>query len=164
MTQRLAFFVLISGLTSAAWAGPSSTRTFDASGEVVTVSPVYSRITIRHETIPGFSEAGETEFPVVSKDLIAKIAARDLVKFKIVDDRGDLSVTQIERIGTAPEPEKGRLGRALQETLEGVGEAAKTVASPIPPAGELVGAAADATTGATGSVLPNADPDVKQAF
>lgn len=163
MIKKLGFIFFALGFASAVWAAPTGQRTYEASGEVVNVSPVQSRITIKHGVIPGFSGSGETEFNVSSKELLRHISGQDLVNFTIVDDGGNASVTRIERTGVAVKEDKP-LGQAIQETLEGAGQAVTNVAGVVPPAGEVVGAATGATTQATGSVLNNADPEVKQTF
>lgn len=163
MLKKLALIYLALGFASAVWAAPAENRTFDASGEVLSVTPVYSRITIKHDAIPDFSGSGETEFTASSKEILETVSGGDLVNFTITETRGDAKITKIERTGVAVKEEQ-HLGQAIQQTLEGAGEAVTGVAAVIPPAGEVVGAASNAATGATGSVLDNADPQVKQNF
>lgn len=163
MLKKLFLIYAFLGFASAVWAAPAEHRAFDASGEVLNVSPVDSRITIRHAAIPDFSGGGDTEFSVSDKQILEKISGGDLVNFTITDHRGDTRVTKIERTGVV-EKEEAHLGQQIQQTLEGAGEAAKAITSPIAPVSEVVGAATDSTTAATGEVLNNASPQVKRDF
>ncbi len=138
---------------------------FHGEGEVVSVDPVYSRVTIQHAPIKGFSSGNETDFVVASSSLLKKISKSDLVRFDVEDTNGDAQIVKIERTGQAP-PKEDRmpLGRAAQEVLEGAGTVIKTVASPIAPISEVANATTDATTNTTGSVLKNADSQIKTKF
>lgn len=163
MIKKLAFIYLALGFASVVWASPIHDRSIEATGEVLSVSPVYSRITIKHGLIPGYSESGETEFQAEPKEILSKISGGDLVQFTITETKGNSVITKIERTGVAVKEER-HLGQALQKTLEGAGDAATALVSPIAPAGEVVGAATTATTEATSSVLNQANPEVKQSF
>lgn len=163
MLKKLVLIYLFLGFASAVWAAPVQNRSFEATGEVLNVSPVDSRITIKHTAIPDFSGSGDTEFPVSDKQLLDKISGGDLVRFTITETRGDVRVTQIERIGVAVKKDM-HMGQAIQETLEGAGEAARAIVSPIAPAGEIVGAATGTATDATGAVLNNVSPQVQKDF
>lgn len=147
------------------FADSASVKRFQGNGEVVSVDPVYSRITINHSLIKDFAHDGETEFVVSSPALLKKISKSDLVSFDIEETRGDAQIVKIERTGQAPPKEEGiGLGRAAQDVLEGAGAVVKTVASPIAPIGQVANATADATTNTTGSVLSNTDGDMKKKF
>ena len=161
MFLMLVLFLCAAG-TFQAVAKPSQ---FESKGEVTSVDPLYSRVTIKHPAISGFSGDAETEFFVSSADLLKGISKGDLVDFTIVDEKGDTLIEKITRTGVAPvKDETLPLGRAVQGVLEATGEAAKTVSSPIAPAHEVVSGTVGATTGATDSVLHDASPDVKKKF
>ena len=146
-------------------ADKAGTQIFHGTGEVTSVDPVYSRITINHAPIKGFPGDAETEFVVKSASLLKKISKSDLVSFDLEEKNGDAQIVNIEKTGEAPPKEDGiPLGRAAQGVLEGAGQVVKTVASPIAPLGEVANATADATTNTTGTVLKDADTKVKTKF
>ncbi len=151
-------------LPSIVLAAPTE-KHYQGSGEVTSVDPLYSRITIKHGPIKNFVGDEETEFFVSSTDILKGIAKRDLVDFSLVDVKGDVRVEKITKTGEAPIKEEGLpLGQAVQGALVATGEAAKTVTSPITPAHEVVSGTVGATTGATDEVLRDANPDVKKKF
>ncbi len=136
-----------------------------SSGEVTSVDSLYSRISILHPAIKGFSGDTTTEFTVSSKDLLKNINKFDLVDFEFVDEQGEAKIDNIKKTGVAPPKEEGLpVGKAVQGVLESAGQVAKGVTSPVTPVNEVVSAATDATTGATGAVLNEASPDVKKKF
>ena len=157
----LLLFLFTAGLV---YAGQKLTR-FETKGEVTSVDPLYSRITIKHTAIKGYSGDGEAEFFVSSPDLLKGISKGDLVTFSIADEKGDTWIDKISKTGVAAvKDEPTPLGRAVQEVLVTTGEVAKTVSSPIAPAHEVVSGAVGATTQATDSVLHDATPEVKKKF
>ena len=162
--KNIPFFVFLFSLILPPFsyaADRAETRHFQASGEVISVDPLYSRITISHSPIKGFSGDGETEFTVKTADLLKKISKSDLVDFEIEETKSEANIIKITKTGQAPPKEEGvPVGRAAQEVLEGAGTIVKTVASPIAPVGEVANATADATTNATGSVLTEAKPAI----
>lgn len=142
-----------------------STKRYETKGEVTSADPLYGRVTIQHDAIKGFASAGQTEFSVESAALLKNIARGDLVNFTLVDQKGDVRVSQLVKTGVAP-PKDDRLkvGQAVQDVLVATGEVAKTVTSPIPPAHGVVSGAVGATTDTTGAVLKDATTEVKQKF
>ncbi len=165
MKKVFIFTGLISMLmTQTLFAADSSPKKYVASGQVVTVDPVYSQLTIRHSAIKGFSGDADTEFYAASGDLIKNIQKDDLVDFEFTDNKGDVKIDKITKTGVAlPETEKS-LGSGVQEILEGAGDVVKGVTSPIRPAQEVAGGVMDATTGATSNVLTDASPEHKTKF
>ena len=138
---------------------------FEGSGEVTSVDPLYSRVSIKHGAIKNFEGDTETEFFVQSPDLLKGITRRDLVSFTLVNDKGDVRIEKITKTGEAPlKDDSTPLGRVVQDALVATGEAAKTVSSPITPAHEVVSGTVGATTRVTDSVLHDANPDVKKKF
>ncbi len=144
--------------------GYAEPKRFEGRGEVTSVDPAYSRVTIKHGAIKGFSGDAQTEFTVSSPELLKRIEKRDLVDFTVVDDKGDVKVEKIEKTGQAPPPAKMKMGQVVQNVLIGTGEIAKGVTTPIEPAHEVMSGAVGATTSATGSVLDNVDTEVKKEF
>jgi hypothetical protein len=130
------------------------------------VDPLYSRVTIAHKAIKGFSEKTQTEFVVASAGVLEGLSKRDLVEFTFVDRSGEALVGNIKKTGQAPpKDDKLKIGQAVQDVLEATGEVAKGVTTPIPPAHGVVSGAVGATTNVTGSVLENIEgPEVKQKF
>ncbi|GEM_PF-958435 len=181
MKKSLALFLLISALavqTSPMFAADDIKR-YQKSGEVLSVDPIYGQITIKHirefRTLVGTGErlasndgtvdAG-TLFFVASKDLLKDIHKKDLIRFSVIEVKGDAQIDQIEKIGVAPDEKEGTpIGDAVQGVLAATGEAAKAVTSPIQPAHEVASATSDATTNTTGAVLDNATfPETKKKF
>ena len=146
-------------------AADPKTHEFHGSGEVVTVDPLYSRITIDSGAIKGFSGGGQNEFVVSSPELLKGLSARDLVEFDISDSSGEAKIEKITKTGEAPEKDEGTpIGKAVQEVLTGTGQAVKTVTTPITPVGAAVGEVVGSTTEATGNLVGDAKSDVKRKF
>lgn len=142
----------------------AAVKRIEAKGEVTSVDPVYSSVTIKHGAIKGFAGDGSTDFAVVSADLLKPIHKSDLVDFTLLEDKGDARIEKIVRTGQAvPEKEAG-VGKVVQDVLVGTGEIAKGITSPIEPAHQVVSGAVGVTTDATGSLLENADTQVKKKF
>ena len=59
---------------------------FQSKGDVMSVDPMYGRITIKHGAIKGFSGDTETEFFVNSSGLLQNITKGDLVEFTIMHE------------------------------------------------------------------------------
>lgn len=168
MKKILALSLPVFFVWNALYALPSSadaSKRYETKGEVTSVDPLYSRVTLQHDAIKGFAGAGETEFTVESADLLKKIARGDLVNFTLVDKKGDVRVSQLTKTGVAP-PKDDRLkvGQAVQDVLVATGEVAKTVTTPIPPAHGVVSGTVDAATDTTGAVLKDATTEVKKKF
>ena len=154
------------GLFSSSYllAADKTVKTYEGKGEVVAVSPVYSRITIKHELIKNFSEAAETEFVVSSKSMIEKIRKGDLVTFRIADNHGDVTIDQLTRVGVAPEVEGGSpVGYAVRDVLTGTSQVVNGVTQPVQPANKLANSVMGATNDSTTTVLKDA-PEVKNKF
>ena len=152
-------------IAPALFAAEPQVRQFSGSGEVTSVDPLYSRITIQHHAIKDFAGDTETEFVVASADLLKKISKGDLVDFEFTDSKGDVKIDKITRTGqAAPKQEGIPVGKAVQDVLVGTGDVVKGVTQPITPVHEAANSTMDATTNATGSVLNDANPDVKRKF
>ena len=160
------FFVFVLSLSTVGvlYAAPKPTH-FESSGEVTSVDPLYSQVTIKHPAIKGFSGDGEAEFFVSSADLLKGISKGDLVTFSLANEKGDTRIEKISKTGVASVKEESTpLGRAVHDMLVTTGEVAKTVSSPIAPAHEVVSGTVSATTQATDRVLHDATPEVKKKF
>lgn len=132
-------------------------KIYKGEGEVLSVDPLYSRITIQHGAITDFAGDGETEFFVTDAKLLKEVSRRDLVEFTITEDKGEAFIDKIAVVGVAEKKVEGlEVGKAVQDVLVGTGEVAKAVTSPITPANEVVSGTVGATTEATGSVLDDA--------
>jgi len=132
-----------------------SVRHFDGYGEVLSVDPITSQITIQHRAIKGLSGDEAGQFYVSSPDLLKEIEPHDLVEFKLTETKGDLKIEKIEKTGKALPQESGiPLGQAVQDTLQGTGQVLKTVTAPLPAVSDAVGGAMDSTADA-------ADPKIK---
>ncbi len=141
-------------------------KTIEAKGEIVSTSPISSSVTIKHGVIKGFSDAGETNFVVASKDLLNNLSRFDLVNFTIVDDKGNAQIEKISKTGVA-EPEKNGLaiGEAARDVLKATSETASFVTSPIPPAQGLVNDTVGAVANGTGEAVQDASvPNTKNKF
>lgn len=157
-------FGLLALAGSLASGAAAEDKRFEGQGEVTSVDPAVSRVTIQHKAIKGFSGDAETEFTVSDPVFLAKIGKRDLVNFTVVDKRGDTRIEKIEKTGQAPPEEEMTMGQVVQHVLVGTGEIAKGVTAPIPPAHEVMSGAVGTTTDATGSVLNSVDTKVKNKF
>ncbi len=143
----------------------SKEKRFSGRGEVVTVDPIYSRLTIRNEAIKGFSGAGKNEFVVKSQDLLKEVAAHDLVEFEISELNGEAKIDKMRKTGVAPEKDSGTpIGKAVQEVLTGTGQAVKTVTTPVPALHDTVGEAVASTTEGTGNLLSDVKSDARKDF
>ncbi len=166
--RRLSTFFLLIFLFSASSlfaADRSNAKRFTAQGEVVSVDPLYSRVTIQHDPIKGFPGGFETEFEVQSQALLKNISKSDEVLFEIEEVGGVAQIIKLERTGRSISHEdRMPLGRAAQGLLEGASSVVRTVTSPITPVNQITSAATDATTSATGAVLQDADSEVKAKF
>ncbi|MBI4433108.1 MAG: copper-binding protein [Candidatus Omnitrophica bacterium] len=165
MKKIVGFLLLSCILSSSAFAAPAKVRHFDAQGEVLSVDPVYGQVTIHHEAIAGFAESADTEFFVSKNDLIKNISRGDLVEFTVTDNRGDVRIEKLKKVGKAPvKDDRLPIGAAVQGVLEATGEVAKGITLPIEPAHQVVSGTMDATTGATGAVLNDISTENKKEF
>ena len=157
-------FISLLSIVLPATAAESKTRQFHGSGEVLTVDPVYSQITIQHKAIKDLSGDRDSEFFVESQDMLKGIEKGDLVEFDLTDTKGDVKINKIEKTGVAPPKSDGvPLGQAVHDVLEGTGNVVKGVTEPLPPAHE-VAKGATSFTDATGDALKEGDPELKNKF
>lgn len=166
MIKKSVFLLLTAlFLSTYAFCADQTPKQFEASGEVVSSDPVYSRVTIKHKPISGFVSDEQTEFVVHSPDLLKNINRYDLVDFSFEERNGDVQITKIMKTGaTGPKDDSVPLGRAVQDVLVTTGQAAKAVTAPIPAVNQLVGGTVNATTDTTEPVLKDAKPEVKKSF
>ncbi len=164
-TALLGVFLALSLIVSTSYAFESK-KEINAKGEVVSVDPLFGRITIAHDSIKDFAAQGETEFFVSQPGLLKGISHHDLVNFRIEDSNGDVTVDKIEKTGVAEPKQQGLpVGRAVQGVLAATGDAARVVTSPIAPVHDTLGEAVGATTEATGAAVEDATvPDTKSKF
>ena len=165
--KKVIFYLVFSlvFISSQSFAADAKTRRFHGSGEVMTVDPLYSQLTIEHTLIKDFSGGGDGQFYVSDAAMLKNIQKGDLVEFDITDDKGDVKITKIAKVGTAPpRNDSTPVGQALQDMLQGTGEVVKGVTSPIAPAHDVAGGVMDATTDATGNVLNDKSPEAKTKF
>ena len=160
----LFFFISFLSIVLPLSAAESKIRQFHGSGEVLTVDPVYSQVTLRHKAIKDFSGDRASEFFVESQDMLKGIEKGDLVEFDLTDTKGDVKIDKIEKTGVAQsKSEDVPLGRAAHDVLEGAGNIVKGVTEPLPPAHE-VAKGATSVTDATGDALQSGDPELKSRF
>jgi Cu/Ag efflux protein CusF len=167
MRELIGLFLLVFlfSVSPASAADISRSKHFTSRGEVISVDPMYSRITLQHDPIKGFPGGFETEFEVSSQNLLKNISMSDEVTFEIEEAAGSAQIIKLERTGKKFEHnDRMPMGRAAQDLLEGASTVVKTVTSPIAPVNQLTSAATDATTSATGSVLADKDSEVKAKF
>ena len=165
MKKHFALFLIFSLLFLPQSHASDGLKKFHGEGEVLSVDPVYSRVTIAHAPIKGLPGDSSNEFVVKSSGLLKKISPSDLVRFEIEEGVGGAEIVKLEKTGQAlPKEDRMPLGQAAQQVLEGAGTVVKTVAAPIAPIGAVANATADATTNTTGSVLKDTDSQVKHKF
>ena len=146
------------------FAADAKIREFHSSGEVLTVDPVYSQVTIEHAPIKDFPSGNDSEFFVESADLLKGIQKGDLVEFDVTDNKGDVKITKITKTGVAtPKSETMPLGQAVSDVLHGTGDVVKGVTAPIAPVHE-VAKTATSVTDAGGDAVSDASPEVKNKF
>ncbi len=155
MKKVYAILVLFSLVfVSSAFCAAQKEKSIEASGEVTSVDPMYSRVSIKHAAIKGFAGDGETEFVVASSDMLKNVSRRDLVNFVIVDKSGEVTIENIKRTGQASiVEEKTPLGTAVRDVLSATGDVARTVTTPITPVHDVVSGTMGATEDTTNSVL-----------
>ena len=164
--KKVLIFTLISFFLfcQASFAANSKVRQFHGGGEVLTVDPVYSQVTIRHSAIKDLALDSETQFFVSSPVLLKGIRTGDLVEFDITDNKGEVIIEKIEKTGVAPPKNEGTaLGQAVHDVLQGTGEVVRGVTEPLPPAHEVAKGVTSATD-ATGDALRDSAPEAKTKF
>ena len=156
MKKSFAFFFLFLLIqTPIIYADNAQVKTFHSEGEVTSVDPVYSRVTIQHAPIKGLTGDMETEFVVKSSDLLKKISRSDLVSFDIENNQGNYEIVKIEKTGVAPPKEEGvPLGQAAKDVFDGAGKVVQTVAAPIAPVSEAAGGAINSAGEAVSGTQP----------
>ena len=163
--KKAPFYLLLSILFISLPSHAANTKTFQGNGEVVTVDPLYSRITIETGPIKGYSGGGRNEFVAASADLLKDLSARDLVEFEITEVNREAKIDKIKKTGVANEKDSGTpIGQAAQEILNGAGNAVKTVTSPIPAIHDTVGEAVGTATEGTGNLVKDVKSDAKRDF
>ena len=156
-------FISLLSIVPPVFAGHDKVRQFSGSGEVTSVDPVYSSISIEHKAIKDFSGDRVSDFFVSSPDLLKGIEKGDLVDFDLTDSKGDVKIDKIQKTGVAPPKSDGMpLGQAVHDVLQGTGNVVKGVTEPLPPAHE-VAKGATSITDATGNALKDA-PDNRAKF
>lgn len=156
--------ILFFSFCQPSFAADPKARQFHGNGEVLTVDPMYSQVTIQHDPIKDFPADGETEFFVSSPELLKAIKTGDLVEFWITDHHGEVKIDKIQKTGIAPIKNDGTpLGQVVHDVLQGTGDVVKGVTEPIPPVHE-VAKGATSITDATGDALKEASPAVKNKF
>ena len=157
-------FISFFCLCQPSFAADAQLRQFHGDGEVLTVDPVYSQVTIEHAPIKDFPSGNGFEFFVTSPELLKGIQRGDLVEFDVTDTKGDVKITKIEKTGVAAPKEDGTpLGQAVSDVLHGTGDVVKGVTAPIPPVYE-VAKSATTVTDAGGDAVSDASPEVKSKF
>jgi len=165
MKKTLFYFLfLILFISVSGEAKDSGVRQFHGSGEVLTVDPVYSQVTIQHSAIKDFSGDRSSEFFVNNAALLKGIQTGDLVEFDIVDTKGEMKIEKITKTGIAPPKSEGTpLGQAVHDVLQGTGEVVRGVTEPLPPAHEVAKGVTTATD-ATGDALKETGTESKTKF
>lgn len=165
MRKILVFSFIYSLLfCQSSFAADTKVRQFHGSGEVLSVDPVYSQISIEHAAIKDFSTGNDSEFFVSSPDLLKGIAKGDLVEFDGTDNKGDVKIEKINKTGVAPaKSESAPLGEAMSSVLQGTGSMVRGVTEVIPPVHEVAKSVTTATD-ATGDALKDSGPESKSKF
>jgi protein SCO1/2 len=115
--------VLIFALFALAAAAQTNQETHAAKGVIIEVTPAEKKVTIKHETIPGYMQAMTMPFDVKDTNELAGLAAGDVVSFRIVV-RGDEGwIDQIQKTGattnTPPTTGPFRVVRDVEPLSEG---------------------------------------------
>ncbi len=98
--RRALLFALLAVTAAACVAGPRPRR-FELTGQVLAVPPASTRITVRHQDIPGFMPAMTMSFRVDDAKVRSSLAPGDLIRATLVVTDDDAYLAAIERTGHA---------------------------------------------------------------
>src|ERR1700761_2102848 len=70
-----------------------------AKGVIIEVTPAEKKVTIKHETIPGYMQAMTMPFDVKDTNELASLAPGDLVSFRIVVQGNEGWIDQLQKTG-----------------------------------------------------------------
>jgi protein SCO1/2 len=80
---------------AAAQSSPTQARRYDLKGKVVSVDKSGSKLTVDHETIPGFMGAMTMAYPVKDEHLLDGLSPGDQVTAKVVASGGEFWLEEI---------------------------------------------------------------------
>jgi len=116
-------YALIFALLALTAAAQTNQTIHPARGVVIEVTPAEKKVTIKHETIPGYMQAMTMPFDVKDTNELAGLAPGDVVTFRIVVQGNDGWIDQIEETGvktnTPPTTGPFRAVRDVEPLSEG---------------------------------------------
>lgn len=96
--------IVVLCLAAIACAKPAQTeRSFDLHGQILAVRP-NNEVLVKHDDIRGFMPAMTMPYRVRRPELLAGVAAGDLIRATLVVGENDAWLARIEKVGTAPLP------------------------------------------------------------
>ena len=95
-------------LVAATCSRAAETRTYQLTGQVLTVQPATNEILVKHDDIPGFMPAMTMPYVVKEPALLKDRAPGDLIKATLVVEAGLPHLSAITKTGSAPLPEDAR--------------------------------------------------------
>ena len=117
------FFSLMFALVALTATSQTNQEIHPAKGVVIEVAPADKKVTIKHETIPGYMQAMTMPFDVKDTNELAGLASGDVVTFRIVVQGNEGWIDQIKETGvktnTPPTTGPFRLVRDVEPLNEG---------------------------------------------
>lgn len=97
--MRRQFHALILALFAFSASAQTNQQFYPAQGVVIKVNPAKQTVTIKHETVPGYMDAMIMAFDVKDTNELTGLAPGDVVTFRIVDEKNDGWIDQIQKTG-----------------------------------------------------------------
>lgn len=73
-------------------------KTYKASGIVISIPPGKRNLIVKHDKIPGFMDAMTMPFPVRDSAILDHIKPKDFIKFTIQVNKGKTMITEIQKM------------------------------------------------------------------
>jgi protein SCO1/2 len=121
--RHTALFVLLGALAAGA-AGcksspPPNVREYPITGQVLTIKPDKTEVTVKHDDVPGFMPAMTMPFAIKDPKLLDGLAPGDLIKATLVVTDEESYLSAIQKTGEAPVTDRidGEAGLVVAELL-----------------------------------------------
>jgi len=108
-------YVLIFALFTLTAAAQTNQETHAAQGVVIEVTPAEKKVTIKHETIPGYMQAMTMPFDVKDTNELSGLTPGDVVSFRIVVQGDEGWIDQIQKTGKTNTPPTTGPFRAVRD-------------------------------------------------
>lgn len=104
--SRLMVFACCAVLTACGGPRPAHVRQFPLTGEILTIKPDQSTVTVKHEDVKGFMPAMTMDFNIRESSLLKGLQAGDRITATLVVTDEDSYLTSIRKTGTVPLAER----------------------------------------------------------